>query len=74
MPAAVFDRIEERIHHRIKKEVTNFRMPLKVGLKLVITLRHLATGEMYKSLQYQWLVGRTTKCKFVNYYLPGNPC
>ena len=44
-----FDLIEECIHHCIKKEVTYFRKPLQVGLKLAITLRHLATGETYKS-------------------------
>ena len=47
-----------------KKSVTNFRKPSEVGLKLAITLRHLATGETYTSLQYHWLVGQTTICKF----------
>ena len=28
-------------------------------------LRYLATGETYTSLQYHWLVGHTTICKFV---------
>ena len=51
-PPAVFDLIVELIHHHIKKEVTNFRKPLEVGLKL-------ATVETYTSLQYQ-----TTICKF----------
>ena len=50
MPSAVFDLTEECMHHGIKKEVTNFKKPLQVGLRLGITLRHLATGEMYKSL------------------------
>ena len=65
MPPAFFNLIEERIHHRIKKSVTNFRKPLEVGLKLAIILRHLATGQTYTSLQYHWLVGRTTICKFI---------
>ena len=65
MPPAFFHLIEECIHHCIKKSVTNFRKPLEVGLKLAITLRHLATGETYTSLQYHWWVGRTTICKFV---------
>ena len=42
-----------------------FRKPLEVGLKLAITLRHLANGETYTSLQYHWLIGRTAICKFV---------
>ena len=57
MPAAFFDPIEDHIHPDIKKSVTNFRKPLEVGMKLSITLRHLATGETYTSLQYHWLVG-----------------
>ena len=64
MPPALFDLIEEHIHQHIKKSVTNFRKPLEVGLKLAITLRHLATGETYTYLQYLWLVGHTT-CKFI---------
>ena len=51
------------IHHHIKKEVTNFRKPLEVRLKLAIT--HLATGEMYTSLRYHWQVGQTTIFEFV---------
>ena len=61
----LFDLITERIHHRIKKSVPSFRKPLEVGFKLAIILRHLATGETYTSLQYYWLVGCTTICKFV---------
>ena len=41
------------------KEVSHqyIRNPLEVGLKLAITLRHLATKETYTYLQYHWLVG-----------------
>ena len=60
----LFYLIRERIHHHIKKSMTNFRNPLEVRLNLAITLRHLVTGETYTSLQYHWLVGRTTICKF----------
>ena len=48
---------EEVSHH--------FQKPLEVELKLAITPRHLATGETYTSLQYHWLVGHITICKFV---------
>ena len=62
MLLAVFDLIEECIHHCIKKEVTNFRKPLQVGLKLAITLRHLATGDTsLQSLQHHWLVWNASK-------------
>ena len=54
------------MHHRIKKSVTNFRKSLEVRLKLAITLRHLATGETYTSLQYHWLVGQIIICNFVS--------
>ena len=53
LPPALFDITEECNHHHIKKSITNFRNKLK----LAITLRHLATGEMYTSLQYHWSVG-----------------
>ena len=47
MPPAFLYLIEEHIHQGIKKSVTNFRNPLKVGLKLVIMLRHLATRDLH---------------------------
>ena len=46
MSPAFFDFIEEHIQHWIKKSVTNFRKPLKVELKLAMTLRHLVTGDL----------------------------
>ena len=52
------------IHHHIKKSLTNFRKPLEVGLKQAITMGHLGAGETNTSLQYHWLVSRTTTCKF----------
>ena len=53
-PLSLFNLIEDHIHHRIKKSVTNFRKPSEVGLELAITLRHLATAETY-TLQFHWL-------------------
>ena len=61
----LFDLIEEYIHNHLRKSATNFREPLEVRLKLAIIQRHLATGETYTSLQYHWLVGKSTICKFV---------
>ena len=66
MIPAFFYLTEELIHYRIKKSVSNFSKLLDVGLKLVITPRHLATGETYTSLQYHWLIVQTTICKFVS--------
>ena len=65
MPAAVFDLIQELIHHHTKKKVQNFRKPLEVELKPEIILRYLVTGETCTFLQYHCLVGHTTICKFV---------
>ena len=65
MEPAFFDLIEKRITPHLRKSFNNFRKPLEVGLKLVVTLRHLSTGESYTSLQYQWRVGRSTICKFI---------
>ena len=65
MEPAFFYLIEERITPHLRKSITNFRKLLEVGLKLAVTLRHLSTGEIYTSLQYQWRVERTTICKFV---------
>ena len=62
MSLQFFYLIEDYKHHHINKET---RKPTKVGLELTITLKHLETGETYKSLQYPWLVVRTTICKFV---------
>ena len=63
----------KRTHTPQHQEVSYFRKPLEVGLKLAIRLRHLATGETYTSLQYHWLVGRITICKFFK-GLPSHPC
>ena len=65
MQSAFFYLVEERITPHLRKSITNFRKPLEVGLKLVVTFRHLSTGESYTSLQYHWRVGRTTISKFV---------
>ena len=49
-----------------KKKKKNFmREPLDVGLKLATTLRFLATGDSYKSLQYSFRVASNTISNFV---------
>ena len=44
---------------------TPFRRPLEIGLKLAATLRFLATGNSYASLQYSFRVEGRTICKFL---------
>ena len=56
----MFDELLQRVGPRITKEHTNFRAALEPGLKLAITLRYLATGDKYSTLQYQYRVARNT--------------
>ena len=51
MPPAMFDEIVERLTPRITKQTTNWRTPLELGLKVALTLRHLASGAKYKDMQ-----------------------
>ena len=51
MPSAMFDEIVERLTPRITKQTTNWRTPLEPGLKVALTLRHLASGAKYKDMQ-----------------------
>ncbi|KAK3108095.1 hypothetical protein FSP39_001045 [Pinctada imbricata] len=65
MPPQLFDEILQRIEHRMNKRATNFRRPLEAGLKIAVTLRHIASGDKYSSLQYNFRCGRSTITKFV---------
>ena len=44
----------EKLTPHLKKKTTCMRLPLEVDLKLAVTLRFLATGYSYKSLQYNF--------------------
>ena len=52
MPTDMYDEFVARVGPRITKQHTWYREPLEPGLKIVITLRHLASGNKYSSLQY----------------------
>ena len=64
MKPVMFRELLERVGPRITKNETN-RKPLEPGLKLAITLRYLATGETYRSLQFAFRVPHNTISLFV---------
>ena len=49
----------------ITKETTMMRQPIDPKIKIVITLRFLATGELYESLMYQFRGHSSTISKFI---------
>ena len=60
MPAAMFDELVARLTPRLTKATTNCRQPLEPGLKVALTLRHLASGAKYRDMQYAWRVPHNT--------------
>ena len=61
----LFKEMVEKLSPRLRKQSTFMREPIQVGLKLAVTLRFLATGNSYKSLQYSFRVETSTICKFI---------
>ena len=51
MPPDMFDEFLQRLTPRITKKTTNWRSPQEPGLKVAITLRHLASGSRYHDMQ-----------------------
>jgi len=49
---AQFDALLQMIDRMIKKQDTKMRMAIPTATKLEITLRYLATGDSFKSLEY----------------------
>ena len=64
MHPAMFYELLQRITPRIRKS-TRYRKPLEPGLKLAITLRYLASGNSYKSLQYSFRFAHNTISLFI---------
>ncbi|VDH90220.1 Hypothetical predicted protein, partial [Mytilus galloprovincialis] len=65
MPTEMFDEILQRVGPRIAKQNTFYRNPLEPGLNLAITLRHLASGAKYPSMQYGLRVPHNTISVFI---------
>ena len=56
----MFDEILERVRGRLTKQHTFYRDPLEPGLKLAVTLRHLASGSKYADMKFGWGVPSNT--------------
>ncbi len=65
MPPEMFDEILARVGPRITKQHTRYREPIEPGLKLALTLRHLASGSKYASMKFGWRVPHNTQSLIV---------
>jgi hypothetical protein len=54
LPRGLYDEVLRRVEGRIEKKDTWYRKSLPPSLKLSITLRHLACGDNYPSLSYNF--------------------
>ena len=60
-----FHAMVEKLRPHIQKQHTFWRKPLDAGLKLAVTLRHMASGNDYASLEYTFRVPANTISIFV---------
>ena len=61
----LFQEMVEKVTPHLQKQSTFMREPLPVGLKLAVTLRFLATGNSYHSLQFSFRVEVSTISRFI---------
>ena len=64
-PPELCQELEQRITAEFQSDRTLMRDPVSPGVKLVVTLRHLATGDSYTTLQYAFRVASAPIKKFV---------
>jgi hypothetical protein len=64
-PIDQYDELLQRLTPRLEKRETKMRKPLEPELKLACTLRHLATGDSYASLSYNFYIAPNTVCNVV---------
>ena len=60
MQPVMFREVLDRVGHLISKKDTRWQDALEPGLKLAITLRHLATGESYENLCFSFRIAHNT--------------
>ena len=60
MEPSMLRKVLIRLSERIFKKITRFRTRLEPGLKWAIILRHLATGESYHNLAFNFHVPHNT--------------
>ena len=65
MPPEMFDELLDRVGPRLTKRISNCRSPVEAGMKLAITLNHLACGHSYKSMRFSWRVAHNTISKII---------
>ncbi|XP_041369942.1 uncharacterized protein LOC121383910 [Gigantopelta aegis] len=61
----MFDELLARVGPRITKQQTWYREPLEPGMKLALTLCHLASGSKYASMKFGWRVPHNTQSLLV---------
>ncbi|XP_034093370.1 uncharacterized protein LOC117560564 [Gymnodraco acuticeps] len=66
LPRGLYDEVLRRVEGRIEKKDTWYRKSLPPGLKLSITLRHLACDDNYPSLSYNFRVAPNTISLIIN--------
>lgn len=65
MTADQFDRLLHLVRPYIRKNDTNMRMSISPENRLTLTLRYLATGENFTSLQYIFRIPQTTISRII---------
>ena len=60
-----FNKLADLISVEIKKQYTKMRKPISPKERLALTLRYLATGETFRSLEYQFRISRKAICYIV---------
>lgn len=65
MQPELFEELLQGVRPIIEKSDTRFRMCIRPEIRLAITLRFLASGENYPSLQFAFRVQRCTICRII---------